>query len=244
MRRFLAPLAGLGVVATLATVLIGIVLRSPDTHGNLWETIPAEYRRTALEIIGHGGSHLAMAGEPSAHPSAHREGISEGRVLYLGHGCATCHGLNAEGGPVGPSLAGSLPEIVKRIVREGPGGMTAHSEAYLTDADLGQMAAYLEELKVVKPSADEIATLLRITYDPATPLDLLLKGKAALRRSCGACHVQPSKEEILSAFGSDSLATGLVAQMVQNANVSLEDGKTIAHYMMAILHGADPVKER
>jgi len=145
---------------------------------------------------------------------------------------------------VGPSLAGSSLETTKRMVREGPGGMPAYAEAQLTEADLDALAAYLREFTIAKPSIEEIAILAKLPWDPTVSPDMVLKGKAALRRSCGGCHTQPTKEEILHAFGNDSLATGLVAQMVQNANVSLEDGKAIAYYMMAILHGADPVKER
>ncbi len=244
MRRFLVPVVGFGVVVGLATVLIwAIVLRSPDTHAHLWETWRPEYTRTSPIFVGQevGDAVLTL---DQGHPKARSPvPLEPGREIYLGAGCGTCHGLDARGGPVGSSLAGSFPDIVKRMVRDGPGGMPVYTEAHIPDADLATLAAYLRGLPVAKPDFAEIVALQRLTYDPATSLDVLLKGKVALRMSCGACHTQPTKDEILSAFGSDSLATGLVAAMVDETNLSLEDGKAIAHYMMAILHGADPVKE-
>ena len=244
MRNFLVPTVGFAVVATLATVLIwAIVLRSPDTHAHLWDTWRPEYTRTSPIFVRQEVGDVELTLGKGHLREGYLAFADAGRAIYLSAGCATCHGVDTRGGPVGPSLAGSVPRIVERMVREGPGGMPAYATKHLTDADLTTLAAYLAGLPVAKPDFAEIAALQRLTYDPATPLDVLLKGKAALRRSCGACHTQPSKEDILSAFGSDVMATGLVAQMVGEANVSLEDGKAIAHYMMAILHGADPIKE-
>jgi hypothetical protein len=128
------------------------------------------------------------------------------------------------------------------MVREGPGGMPVYGEAVVSEADLDKLATYLQNLKTVKPSREEIASIQRITYDPSVPTDMLLKGKVALRRSCGGCHTQPTKEEILGAFGNDTLATGLVADMVQETNLSLDDARAIAYYVLAILNRADPVK--
>lgn len=245
MGRYLVPIGGAAMVAGLAGVLIWkIVLLSPDTHAHLWETWHPGYTRTspifvAPEPVGDVELALGTGRIEGENPGP----LEPGRAIYLTLGCSTCHGLDARGGPVGPSLAGTRPQILEHMVRDGPNGMPAYTKDHITDADLATLAAYLQRLEVARPDFAEIAALQRLAYDPATPLDVLLNGKAALRRSCGACHTQPSKEEILSAFGSDSLATGLVAQMVEQANVSLEDGKAIAHYMMAILHGADPVKE-
>ena len=244
MRNFLVPTVGFAVVATLATVLIwAIVLRSPDTHAHLWETWRPEYTRTSPIFVGQevGGVELTLG---QGHLRKGYLAFGEvGRAIYLDLGCATCHGLDAKGGPVGPSLAHSSPNITKRMVREGPGGMPVYGEAVVSEADLGKLATYLQNLKTVKPSTEEIASIQRITYDPSVPTDMLLKGKVAIRRSCGACHTQPTKEEILHAFGNDTLATGLVADMVQETNLSLEDARAIAYYMLAIINGADPIKE-
>ncbi len=240
MRNFLIPMGGFAAVAMLATVLIGVVLRSPDTHSNLWTTVQAGYSRTSPIYVGQ---EVALSLDVEHTQAGTLASMDPGRAIYLTRGCATCHGVDARGGPVGTSLAGSFPEIVKSSVREGRGGMPAYTEAHLSEADAATLAAYLQGVKVARPGPEDAAKIASLTWDPSVPRDMLLQGKAAIRRSCGACHAQPTKEEILSAFGSDSMATGLVAEMLRNTNLSLEDATAIAYYMMAILHGADPVQE-
>ncbi|MBI2872288.1 MAG: cytochrome c [Chloroflexi bacterium] len=245
MDRFLVPRLGLVAIIGLATVLIGvIVLRSPDTHANLWNSAQTGYARTSQALVGHEAADVELklveqqgitAGKPAS--------LEPGRAIYLGRGCAMCHGLDARGGAVGPSLAGTNPEIVKRMVRDGPGGMPAYTETHLSDADLAEMANYLQNLPVVRPGSSEIAALQGITWDPSVSPSILLQGKAAVRRSCGACHSQPTAEEIRSAFASDFDATSLVADMAsRQTNLSLQDARAIAYYMLAVLHGVDLVK--
>lgn len=242
LHRLVVPLTGSLIVITLATVLIGvIVLRSPYTHGNLWERIPLNYSRTPLTIVGQevGDVELSLDGERFLEGNG--LATDQGRAIYLSRSCATCHGLDARGGPVGPSLAGSSLETVKRMVREGRGGMPAYIEEHLDEAALAALAVYLRGLEVARPDPQKIAALQRLIYDPSVPRDVLLKGKAAIRRSCGACHAQPGREDILQAFNSDAEAARLVADMVYETNLSIEDAETIARYMLAIRNSADPV---
>ncbi|MBI4202883.1 MAG: cytochrome c [Chloroflexi bacterium] len=252
MFRFIVPLVGFGVVVTLGSVLIGvIVLRSPDTHANLWESAREGYDRTPLSIVGSEASQVELAMKASNVPgpsgglvaSAFAASAGDpGRAVYLSQGCATCHGLDARGGPVGPSLASSSLAVVKRMVREGRGGMPIHAETHLGEAALADLAMYLRTIDVTRPKSEEVAALQRLTYDPSVSMDVLLKGKTAIRRSCGACHDQPGPQDILRAFSSDAEAARLLADMVYETNLSLEDARAIAYYMLAILNGADPVK--
>lgn len=245
MRRFLVPMLGFVLVTGLATFLIGkIALNSPDTHAHLWETLRPEYNRTAPITVGQEVVNVELTLTRGRAAIGNPMALGPGQEIFLASGCATCHSLDARGGPVGPSLAGSFPDIVKHMVRDGPGGMPAYSEAEVSDADLATLAGYLQSLKVVKPSPAEVSAIQGLTWDSSIPPSVLLQGKAALRQSCGACHTQPSQEEIRSAFASDFDATSLVAAMVvRQANLNLQDAISIAHYMMAILHDADPVKE-
>lgn len=243
MDRFLVPRLGLVLVLGLATLLIGvIVLRSPDTHGNLWNRVKPGYARTTVATLG-GEVAFGMPGGLALHsPGVLWQGASPmdpGRRAYLGAGCATCHGLDATGAVVGTSLAGADPEITKNVVRNGPGGMPAFAKSQLSDDDLDKLTAYLQGLGTAMPSAGEMTTLSQLSYDPSVPLDVLLKGKAALRRSCGACHTPPSKEEMMGGFDVGSL----LATMVQQTNLSLEDAKLIGYYILAIRNGADPLAE-
>lgn len=256
MARFLVPRLGLAAVIAAATVLIGIALRGPDTNGNVWREVPPGYTRTEVTVVGENGAsktlpvtaaspgpRIALA-LPDLTFGAAATRMDPGKRVYIQAGCATCHGVDAQGGPVGPPLADSDPKIVTRMIREGRGGMTAYTEAQLNNADVDKMVAYLQGLKTTpKPTTEEMAALARLTYDPAVPTSVLLKGKADLRRSCGGCHSQPNKEEIRGAFASDFDAASLVAEMAQRANVKFEDAMAIAHYMLALRNGADPLKQ-
>ena len=243
MRKFLIPMGGAIGVSGIAALLIGvIVLRSPDTHSNLWESVDSGYSRTGLALVGQAGD-VELSLETEHITLGNLIALDPGRAVYLTRGCSTCHGLDALGGSVGPSLAGSVPEILDRMVRDGPGGMPAYSEDYLSDEDMAEMAVYLENLVVVRPGPAEIAAIQGLTWDPAISPSVLLQGKAAVRRTCGACHSQPTAEEVRAAFPNDFDATSLVADMaVRQTNLSLHDATAIAYYMMAVLHDVDLVK--
>ncbi len=257
MDRFLVPRLGLAAVIAVATVLIGILLRGPDTNGNLWREVPPGYTRTEVTVVGENGASMTMpvtAASPGprialALPEmtfgAATTPMAPGKRVYVQAGCATCHGVDAQGGPVGPPLAGSDPKIVTRMVREGPAGMPSYTEAQLNNADMDKLVAYLQGLKTApKLTTEELAALARLTYDPAVPTSVLLKGKADLRRSCGGCHTQPNEEEISGAFASDFDAMSTVAAMAaRKTNLNFEDARAIANYMLALRNGADPVKE-
>ncbi len=243
MSRFLVPAAGFVVVIGIATFLIGkIVLNSPDTHAHLWETLHPGYDRTAPITVGQDVGDVELTLKRGRSEIGNPLSLTPGQEIYLASGCSMCHGLDARGGPVGPSLAGSTLKIVGHMVRDGPGGMPAYTEAHLSDTDLAKVADYLQNLTVVRPDSAEIAAIQRLTWDLSISPSVLLQGKAAVRRSCGACHTQPTDEEIRRAFGGDFDATSLVADMAgRQTNLSLEDARAIAYYMMAVLHGVDVV---
>src|SRR5215207_808204 len=63
--------------------------------------------------------------------------VAAGRKVYLDAGCSACHGMNAEGTDVGPSLAGHTAEQVHQQVRSPLAQMPAYSQEQLSDEDLG-----------------------------------------------------------------------------------------------------------
>lgn len=242
MSRFFVPWLGAMVVIGLATLLIGvIVLRSPNTRANLGEEVKPGYSRTVLALMDSLDSPENPWSE-SMDSGDTLGALQPGRQVYLNAGCGTCHGLEAQGGPVGPPLAGAIPEIVVRMVRDGLGGMPAYLTAHISDTDMDALTTYFQQMDAPEPSAQELAALKRLTFTPSVPTDVLLKGKVALRKSCHGCHAPPSKDEILSVFASDVDVTALVAQMVQETPLSVENAEYIAYYMMAIRHGAEPVQ--
>ena len=245
MDRFLVPRLGFLLVLGLASLLIGvIVLRSPDTYGNLWNRIKPGYTRTVVATVGADSRweipHSRLALPQSLALGAEASPSDRGRRIYVEAGCAACHGVDARGGSVGTSLAGADPDIVKKVVRNGPGGMPAFAKETLSDADLDRLVAYLAGLKTPEPSAEELSALSQLSYGPSIPLEVLLRGKAVLRRSCGGCHATPTKEELMGGFDVGSM----MASMVQETNLSLEDARLIIYYVLAIRSGADPLEQR
>jgi len=141
--RFFIPAVLMALVSGLALGLIGgIVARSPETHANVR---PAGYDRTAVGYVGEVAPYEGF-GLAGARVDDGADPIARGRGLFLATGCAACHGLAAQGGAVGPRL--DLEEIFREdfgpIVRSGPGGMPAFTDATLSDVDLEAIYGYLK----------------------------------------------------------------------------------------------------
>jgi ubiquinol-cytochrome c reductase cytochrome c subunit len=74
-----------------------------------------------------------------------------GRAAYIAT-CAACHGAGASGDAVGggafaPPLLDTAPTQVGEAIRTGPGNMPAFDRSQISDAQLSQIAAYLQFLK-------------------------------------------------------------------------------------------------
>ena len=77
--------------------------------------------------------------------------IAAGRATYVAT-CAACHGAGGSGDAVGggaiaPPLLGTAPTQVGEAIRIGPGAMPAFDERQVSDANLSQIAAYLQFLR-------------------------------------------------------------------------------------------------
>ena len=198
LSNYVIPAIGLAGVTTLASVLIVlVVLRavpgmgrifSPDTHSNLWEETKPDYTRTQpifLEETGQAAGPLNWA------PNIGVEEISEielGHHLFIGAGCARCHGLTGEGAAVGPPVAGASPQIVQAMARFGTGGMPAFSLDVLPERDLAAIAAYLQSLE---PPVEATPTPEPSQDESNLPLEVL--GQQLFERleggpGCAYCH--------------------------------------------------------
>jgi hypothetical protein len=124
------------------TLIFVIIYRSPYTHGNL---SPEGYDRT--EIIRVGQEH-PFGGPGLADPDIALTGdpVQDGRALFFGYGCASCHGLQGLGGPVGKDLSKSNSEEITDEVRKGPKAMPAFESGVLSDPDLEKLIAFLESV--------------------------------------------------------------------------------------------------
>ena len=169
MRRYVVPAAAMGGVAILALGLILVITLRPwggadggyDTHMNLLSEAPDDYSRTILSWVG--AELRAPEGWRLAGPVPETE---QGMALYLASACASCHGLGAGGGAVGPDLLEATASEVRRAIRDGEEGMPVFHEADLTPEDVERITAYVMELQAAVPTP---APAPAPTASPAAP---------------------------------------------------------------------------
>ena len=143
MRGPLLPYVMALAVGGVAFLLIAVIVaRSPYTHANL---SPVGYNRTEIAYVGEeypfegfglAAPRLASTGDPA----------QDGRALFFSYGCASCHGLKGQGGPVGKDLSGASAEKVSRKVRAAPKAMPSFDTNVLPDSDLEKLIAFLQSL--------------------------------------------------------------------------------------------------
>lgn len=135
------PILGAIMMSGLAFTLIAIVIaRSPYTHGNLR---PEGYDRTDVIYLGE---EYPYVGFPLADPRLASTGdpTQDGRALFFGYGCASCHGLKGQGQAVGKDLSKSDAEEISKEVRRGPKTMPSFDPSVLSDTDLEKLIAFLK----------------------------------------------------------------------------------------------------
>src|SRR3990172_1274304 len=138
------PILGAIMMSGLAFTLIAVIIpRSPYTHGNLQ---PEGYNRT--EIIYLGQEH-PFTGIGLADPSLASTGdpAQNGRVLFFGYGCASCHGLQGKGGAVGKNLSSPNNKKISQKARQGPKTMPSFDSSVLPDSDMQKLIAFLKSTR-------------------------------------------------------------------------------------------------
>ncbi len=135
-----SPLLGLAVIIIMATVAVVNVVRSPYTHSNLE---PEGYDRTDVATLDEQPPYegFGLADPESARTN---DPLQDGRAIFFGTGCASCHGLNGQGAVVGGEI--DLDEFADLLkdVRRGDVGMPAFAEELLSDEELQNIFAFLE----------------------------------------------------------------------------------------------------
>jgi mono/diheme cytochrome c family protein len=89
--------------------------------------------------------------------SALAASAEHGKTVFMKMGCWECHGTQAQGAVTGPRLAPSpIPyEALAAFVRTTSRAMPPYREKILSDADLGDIYAYLQSI----PQARDIKTI-------------------------------------------------------------------------------------
>jgi ubiquinol-cytochrome c reductase cytochrome c subunit len=143
------------------------------------------FANLGLLVVGLGTIGVLFTAFAPSHSSAANANpaIAEGRALFL-KGCASCHGLNAEGGTTAPSLIGVGAAAVDFQVGTGRMPLQQHSaqapqgRTHYTDAQTELMATYIASL------APGPAEPTNLNYQSAD----LAFGGALFRTNCAQCH--------------------------------------------------------
>lgn len=140
----------------------------------------------ALAAIGTLYAVLASStAARAAAPAASETQVEQGRALYL-EGCGSCHGINAEGTSVAPSLIGVGAASVHFQVATGrmpmanPTVQVQRKAPSYDEAQVAALAAYIATLGPgpAIPTAEQLDT---------TDADLA-RGGELFRTNCAQCH--------------------------------------------------------
>ncbi len=138
----------------------------------------------ALMTTGFGYAAVTSTAE-AAVPAATTAEIEAGRQLFL-EGCASCHGLAAQGGTDGPSLIGVGAAAVDFQVTTGrmplaaPANQAPRKQPVYTEAEVKALAAYIASLG----PGPAIPTDEQINSEDAD----LAEGGELFRTNCAQCH--------------------------------------------------------
>ena len=109
LKYFRGPLETLGTIG-LPSLAILILFAVPFIdRGHMLRVTQRTTAFAVVVLVFAGWSALtvaAIASTPERNPSPPPDKIARGAELYAANGCASCHGINGNGGRVGPSLNG------------------------------------------------------------------------------------------------------------------------------------------
>ena len=142
----------------------------------------------ALIAVGTTFSALSASAENTASPTpaARSAQIDEGRQLFL-KGCSSCHGLNAEGGNIAPSLIGVGAAAVDFQVGTGRMPMGDMSQQAMrkkpkyNDEEVAALAAYVASLAPGPASVNNASLTWERDGNTA-------QGGELFRNNCAMCH--------------------------------------------------------
>lgn len=138
-----------------------------------------------LALFLTGALYTALAPRPATASTANVQEIEEGQTLFQAN-CATCHGMDAEGTDLAPSLIGVGAASVHFQMATGRMPMASNSPQaevkppQFDEGQISQVAAYVATLGPgpAIPTADQV--------DPAA--GDAANGGALFRTNCAMCH--------------------------------------------------------
>jgi len=212
-------------------------------------------------LLAVGSAYAAFVpADAVADNSAQSQQIEEGRKLFA-VGCASCHGLHAEGGTngegrfAGPSLIGVGAAAVDfqvgtgRMPAQQPGAQIAAKPPAYTQAEIEALATFVASLAPgpAIPASDQ--------YDVSKATDeQVTRGGELFRTNCTACHnfagrggALPNGKYAPSLMNSsprhiyEAMLTGPQQMPVFSDQVLLpQDKRDVIAYIVALQNQKDP----
>ncbi len=145
-----------GLIAAMV-VLIGQITLRPwadpndafDTHLN-YSDVKDTYTRSNIARVG--SEQLAPDGWRPASDAADIDLLA----AWAGYGCASCHGIDGDGGLVGPDLQVLTRDDFSEKIRFGQDGMPSYDEMNLSDEHIKVLSDYLVSIGGPAPTATPI----------------------------------------------------------------------------------------
>jgi ubiquinol-cytochrome c reductase cytochrome c subunit len=205
-----------------------------------------------LGLLATGAAYSALAPQAAKASTASADDVAQGKKLFLAN-CATCHGLNAQGGAslgtdeaIAPSLIGVGAAAVDFQVGTGrmplaaPGPQGQQKAVQFDDEEIRQLAAYVASLAPgpAVPGAEYA------TAEGGNPA----RGGEIFRVNCAMCHnfagaggaltrgkFAPSLDGVSPQHIYEAMITGPQSMPVFNdANITPESKRDIIAYLKAI----------
>jgi ubiquinol-cytochrome c reductase cytochrome c subunit len=208
----------------------------------------------AVGLTLMGGLYAALTGSGTASAAStdgSPQAIEKGKALFL-EGCASCHGLNAQGGSTAPTLIGVGAAAVDFQVGTGRMPLAAPSQqakrgtVQYTQEQISELAAYVASLAPgpAIPSAEQL------DYLNAN----LQEGGELFRTNCAQCHnfngaggalsngqYAPSLKDATPQQMFEAMLTGPQAMPVfANSTITVEQKQAIIKYITTIRHSPNP----
>ena len=196
-----------------------------------------------LALILTGVAYSAVTSEPATAQTASQEEIEEGEALFRTN-CSTCHGLDAQGTDLAPSLVGVGAASVHFQVSTGRMPMANNSpqaerkDPQMNEEQTAALAAYVASLGPgpAIPSADQV--------DPER--GDAAEGMELFRANCSMCHnpvgaggaltegkVAPPLDEATPTQIWEALRTGPQSMPIFNEASITDDGaRDVIAYIM------------
>ncbi|HRC40070.1 MAG: c-type cytochrome [Nostocoides sp.] len=205
-----------------------------------------------LGLVLTGGAYAALAPKPANATEASADQVEWGRQLFLTN-CATCHGKNGLGTPVGPNLAGVGAASVDfqmgtaRMPLAEPGVQAPRgSEVTFSDEEIAAIAAWVASL-APGPAIPDAEQTDWSKGDPGV-------GGEIFRVNCAMCHnsagaggaltkgkYAPAVTDVEAKHIIEAMLTGPQSMPVFNdANISAESKRDVIAYLKTMQEEGNP----